>query len=60
MTQARKLLETSGLTVKQISARLGYANSESFIRQFEKIQKTPPSCYLAKKNGRPHARRPRA
>jgi len=60
MEQARKLLETSGLTVKQISAQLGYASSESFIRQFEKIQKTPPSCYREKKNGRRPARRPRS
>lgn len=45
MAQAKKLLKTSGLTVKQVSARLGYANAESFIRQFEKIAGTTPSSY---------------
>lgn len=57
MEQAKKMLQTSGLTIKQISARLGYANAESFIRQFEKIQKTAPSRYRAAKNGLRHRRR---
>ncbi len=52
MDQARKLLETTGLTVKQISARLGYANAESFIRQFEKLVKRSPSSYRASRPGR--------
>ena len=45
MDQAGQLLRSTGLTVKQISAKLGYANAESFIRQFEKIVKATPSCY---------------
>ena len=45
MDQARKMLESSGLTLKQISQKLGYANAESFIRQFERIVKMTPSCY---------------
>ncbi|MDA8130662.1 MAG: DNA-binding response regulator [Elusimicrobia bacterium] len=45
MDQARKMLRTSGLTLKQISARLGYANTESFIRQFERIVRTTPTRY---------------
>lgn len=52
MQQAAKLLETTELTVKQISARLGYANAESFIRQFEKVVKMPPSAYRAGKASR--------
>lgn len=49
MDQARKMLETSGLNLKQISSKLGYANTESFIRQFEKTVKTTPSCYRGSK-----------
>ena len=45
MAQAKKMLRSSGSSVKQISAKLGYANAESFIRQFAKIAKTTPSCY---------------
>jgi len=45
MAQAKKLLKTLGVTVKQVSAKLGYANSESFIRQFEKITGDTPSAY---------------
>jgi YesN/AraC family two-component response regulator len=56
MDQARKLLETTELTIKQISTQLGYANAESFIRQFEKIVKLAPSCYRESKVS-PHGRR---
>lgn len=45
MEQARKMLESSGRSVKQISAKLGYATPESFIRQFEKIVHSTPSGY---------------
>jgi len=45
MVRARKLLRSTSLSVKQVSARLGYSNAESFIRQFEKIVRTTPSCY---------------
>jgi len=45
MEQAKKLLRSTGSSVKQISAKLGYANTESFIRQFEKIARTTPSSY---------------
>jgi len=45
MAQAKKLLKSSGDSVKHISARLGYANTESFIRQFEKIVRVTPSSY---------------
>ncbi len=45
MAQAKKMLQTTGLGIKQISHRLGYANTESFIRQFEKIVKSTPSNY---------------
>ena len=45
MEQAKKLLKATGGSVKQISVKLGYANTESFIRQFEKIVGSPPSRY---------------
>ena len=45
MAQAKKLLKSTGESVKQISAKLGYANTESFIRQFEKIIRATPSSY---------------
>ena len=45
MEQAKKLLKETGLGIKQISAKLGYANQESFIRQFEKIVKNTPTEY---------------
>lgn len=51
MAQAKKLLKTTGLTVKQISAKLGYANAESFIRQFQKVAGQAPSAY--RKSQRP-------
>ncbi len=45
MAQAKKMLSSTGLGIKQISHKLGYANTESFIRQFEKIVKNTPSRY---------------
>lgn len=45
MAQAKKMLRSTGGSIKQISAKLGYANAESFIKQFEKIVKSTPSCY---------------
>lgn len=63
MDQAKKMLNTSGLTLKQISSKLGYANTESFIRQFERLEKTTPSCYrersVAGRRCRPSRRGPR-
>ena len=50
MDQAKNMLKTTGLGIKQISAKLGYINTESFIRQFEKIVKNTPSGYRRKSN----------
>jgi len=60
MDQAKRMmLREPGVSVKQISVRLGYANAESFIRQFEKIVKLTPSCYRKNKKcpARPKKRR---
>ncbi|MDD5208725.1 MAG: response regulator [Elusimicrobiales bacterium] len=56
MAQAKKMLRSTGSSVKQISAKLGYANTESFIRQFEKIAKATPSCYRKSCKERKHRR----
>jgi YesN/AraC family two-component response regulator len=53
MSRARKLLRSTSMSVKQVSARLGYSNAESFIRQFEKIVKATPSCYRRSRHCRP-------
>lgn len=45
---AKKLLEKSGLNVDQISDKLGYQNSESFIRQFKKFTKRTPTEFRRK------------
>ncbi|MEA3306391.1 MAG: response regulator [Elusimicrobiota bacterium] len=45
MEQAKKMLTSTALAIKQISYKLGYANTESFIRQFKKILKITPTQY---------------
>jgi len=53
IAQAKKILRSTGSSIKQISAKLGYAHTESFIRQFEKIAKTTPSNYRKTQKKRP-------
>ncbi len=48
MAQAKNLLIETGYNVNQISDRLGYENTESFIRQFKKLAKSTPSAYRRK------------
>lgn len=57
MEQAEALLKSGAANIKQVSAKLGYANTESFIRQFKKISGCIPSAY--RRNGRCPARRKR-
>jgi len=45
---AKKLLEKSGYNVDQISDKLGYQNSESFIRQFKKLTRQTPTEFRKK------------
>ena len=45
VAQAKRMLREPGVSVKKIAARLGYANTESFTRQFRKIVKSNPSCF---------------
>ncbi len=46
--KAKELLAETGFNVNQIANKLGYENSESFIRQFKKITKTTPTEYRKK------------
>ncbi|MBI4651919.1 response regulator [Candidatus Desantisbacteria bacterium] len=48
MGKAKELLTKSGYNVNQISEKLGYENSESFIRQFNKLVKYTPTQYRKK------------
>lgn len=45
ITQAMVLLKKSGYNIDQIADKLGYKNTESFIRQFKKITKMTPTQY---------------
>ena len=45
MEKAKKLLTQFGYNVNQASEKLGYENTESFIRQFKKIIKLTPTEY---------------
>jgi two-component system, response regulator YesN len=43
INKAKELLRTGGYNVDQVSEKLGYENTESFIRQFKKICKKTPA-----------------
>ena len=45
ITQGMALLKKSGYNIDQIADKLGYKNTESFIRQFKKIAKLTPTEY---------------
>ena len=49
MAKAKELLQQTGYNVNQISDKLGYENTESFIRQFKKLAKSTPTKYRHKK-----------
>jgi len=51
MAKAKALLEKTFLTIDQIAFKLGYANSESFTRQFKKRIRSTPSDYRKKTAG---------
>ncbi len=50
IAQAKKFLTESRYNVDQISDKLGYQNTESFIRQFKKLTKATPTEYRGKKS----------
>jgi len=43
--QAQAILKSGDRNIKQVAAKLGYANTESFIRQFKKIAGCLPSSF---------------
>lgn len=45
ISQSRELLKKSGYNIDQIADKLGYKNTESFIRQFKKITGYTPTGY---------------
>jgi YesN/AraC family two-component response regulator len=45
MEKAKEILTETGLTINEISYRLGYRNMESFIRMFKKFTGTTPTTY---------------
>jgi two-component system response regulator YesN len=52
---SRQLLKGSGFNIDQVADKLGYKNTESFIRQFKKLTGLTPTQYrkaLRKKNKR--------
>ncbi|MDD4954852.1 MAG: AraC family transcriptional regulator, partial [Candidatus Omnitrophica bacterium] len=53
--RAKELLEKTGYKVDQISDKLDYQNTESFIRQFKKLTGLTPTQYRVKvtRNGKP-------
>lgn len=45
ITKAKEMLEKTGMNVDQISDKMGYQNSESFIRIFKKLTGMTPTEY---------------
>lgn len=45
---SKELLSRTGLNINQISDKLGYENTESFIRQFKKFTKLTPTGFRKK------------
>lgn len=47
--KSKELLEKTGYNINQVAEKLGYENTESFIRQFKKLTGCTPSEYRKKK-----------
>lgn len=48
MTNAKKLLEETSVSIKNIALNVGFPNSSYFSRVFEKTQGIPPTVYRAR------------
>jgi|AGTN01.3.fsa_nt_gi AraC-type DNA-binding domain-containing proteins len=48
MREAKSLLEDTGCNINQIAEKLGYQNTESFIRMFKKLTNNTPTQYREK------------
>ncbi|TJY64953.1 AraC family transcriptional regulator [Sinimarinibacterium sp. CAU 1509] len=53
---AEELLRTAGLSIEDIAARLGYAETSSFIHAFKRWKGQAPSVYRAHSAARPAAK----
>lgn len=51
MEQAKYLLETSFLSVKEITHRVGLNDESHFVRDFKKVYGAPPNRYRMHSNG---------
>lgn len=51
MERARYLLETSFLSVKEITHTVGLNDESHFVRDFKKAYGTPPARYRKRSNG---------
>jgi transcriptional regulator GlxA family with amidase domain len=52
---AKRLLETTALTVDEITARVGYEDARSFSRLFQRLAGLPPRDYRARFGDQRHA-----
>lgn len=55
--KAKEILSGTGYSVDHVSQKLGYANTESFIRQFKKMAGKTPAGYRAKPGAAAQARK---
>jgi Helix-turn-helix domain len=58
MEKAKHLLETSFLSVKEITFRVGINDDSHFVRDFKKAYGKAPTQYRAQMNERPEASDP--
>ena len=56
MAEAKNILKKTAYNVDQIADKLGYQNTESFIRQFKKIAGATPAAYRRKIRGKSPSR----
>ncbi|MEK3723967.1 AraC family transcriptional regulator [Paenibacillus sp. FSL H8-0034] len=57
MNEAKKLLATSSLTVKQIVEQVGYVDETNFIRKFKKLEGITPMLYRKANSPQPTNRK---
>ena len=48
LQQAKELFETTFLSVKEVTARVGVAGMSHFVREFKKAYRTTPARYAAR------------
>ena len=53
---AQELLKTTALPVHEVADKLGYKNTESFVRIFKKMTGSTPTAYRCSPQGKAHAK----